>query len=573
MTNRWIQLTLGVTALVGAPLATAASVHSHVPADTVFYSGMDSDFPKARLAEAYAPAASLMDFITENTDPAEAAEEGGPGAGMLAALYSDYSASWGEDERPMARFGMAADGEYAFYTVGALPVVRITADDTDALESRIEAAHEAAGIKPAEGKIGDVEIQRYPFSVEQAGTRLDLVTAIHDGQGILTLTGTGIPDSAVATALGDSQPDKSLADSGRADQLAERHELIGGNISYLDHAAITAGLADPEANRFGRMIKPLLEAWGSADEIPFEALRKPACRKEVTALAKTAPYSVTGFNEINAKAERIQMRSLVRLTSNKVTEQLARLRGHIPTATDQRSLFEVGLGLHIQEVVPALRQLASNFTETKYECMRLRDAQKAVHSQSIGQLGMVAATLGDTRGMTASLLEFGATDNGDGDAKGGDTGTNALSDLRGVVEIATTDPGALWQLASSSLSLPADTKPPEPGGDPVALDPGMGPDLQFQAAVRQNALLVLVGDTPLPKAAGEKGLEPNGLISLREDLGRLARSMDGPATGAFGGETADDALATAKALNAYLDLGLDVTDDGIAIDTEMGPTK
>jgi hypothetical protein len=570
--ERWLRFTLGLTALAGAPLAIAAGVHSHVPADTIVYSGMSADFPKARLAEAYAPAGSLADFITETTDPATAAEEGGPGAGMLAALYSDYSASWGEDERPMARFGMAKDGEYAFYTVGAVPVVRVTADDPQALEDRLEAAHEAAGIKPAEGRIGDVEIQRYPFSVEKSDTRLDLVAAIHDGQGILTLAGTGIPDAALATALGEDKPSESLADTGRPGKLADRHGLVNGNVSYVDQAAIAAGLADPEANPFGRMIKPLLQAWGAEDEIPFDALRKPACRKEIPALAATAPYSVSGFNEINPKAERVQMRSLVRLTSSEVTEQLNRLRGHIPTATDQQALFEFGLGLHIQEVVPALRQLSANFTDTQYECTELRDAQKAVHSQSIGQLGVVAATLGDTRGFTASLLELGY-DNGDEDAA--DTGNKggALNTARGVIEIATTDPGALWQLASSSLSLPADTKTPEPGGDPVAVDPGMGLNLQFRAAVRQNALLVLVGETPLPKAAGEKSLEPNGLLSVREDLGRLARSMGDSAGNALGDENAKDALATAKALNAYLDMGLDITEDGIAIDTEMGPTK
>ncbi len=572
MIARWLK-PVALASVLAAPMAHAADVHEFVPAGTVFYNGMTEALPKTRLADAYPPSWQDLTSPTLDDDPAKLADEGGPAAGMLVALLQDYYASWAEDDHPLTRFGIAQEGEYAVYTVGALPVVRASIDDPSALQDRLAHAEQAAGIKPTQRKIHGTAVRRYGFSLSESGQDLNLIAAIHDGQAVLTLTGSAIPEDAVATALGADRPDSSLAESGRPGKLSKRHDLIDGSVAYLDHEAIVAGITDPEANRFGAMIRPLMETWYGAEQpVPFDKLRQQACHQEASEMATSWPYSVSGFSDIAPKAQQVAISNLVRVANDDVSGQLSRLRGHIPKAVDQRAILELGVGLHIQELVPALRQLAEDFKQDERQCQAMRSAQKAVHSQSIGQLSIIAQTLGDTRGISASLL---ALDQANEATEGEAQGSGAASP-RAVLEVANAKPAALWRFTKSALGLSNDVADPEPGGEPVAI-PGVGGlGLDWQVALRNNALIMLLGDTPLPKAAGEEGLEANGVLRVREDIGALAEA-DEAYSQSLGqgvpGLPSIAAPASVEAVNAYLDMGLDFTDDGIGLDMVISPAN
>ena len=561
---------LAAMTLAASPLANAADVHDYVPADTVVYNGVTEAFPKTQLSDAYP--SSWQEFTAPGADdsPDQLADEGGPGAGVLLALVHHYYASWAEDDYPLARFGAAKNSEYALYTVGALPVMRLGLDKPSAFREQLKAAEKAAGVKPTKGKIQGVSVRRYGFSVAQSDNNLDLIAAIQDGQAVLTLTGSAIPADALATALGAEAPEASLAESNRAGKLAKRHGFIEGSIAYLDHEAIVAGITNPEANRFGAMIRPLVETWyGSSNPIPFDKLRQEACHQEASEMATSWPYSASGFSDIAPKAQRVRISNVVRVANSGVTKQLARLRGHIPTATDQRALLELGIGLHVQELVPALRQLAEDFKQNKTKCETLRTAQKAVHAQSFGELSVIARTLGDTRGVTASLLGLDSPDEG---ASGEGSSGNGVNP-RGVVEIANTDPMALWRFIRGSLSLPEDVANPEPDGKPVAVSDVAGFGTQWRVALRDNALVILAGDTALPKAAGEKGLDANGILSVREDIGRLARASETYSQSLGTNVPGSGMIAMAESINAYLDMGLDFTNQGVGFDMEISPAN
>jgi len=567
MTHQWlVGLGLGLTAITAPGIAGAASVQAHIPADTVLYNGITAEFDKAGLAAAYGAAAPMSSLAEGDRDPAEATQEGGPGAGMFAALAADYNASWAEDDQPLARFGVAADGEYALYTVGALPVIRVAVEDPKAFRSRLQAAQQAAAIEPERTRSAGIRTRRYPFEMDEDEGNLELVVTVHDGHGVITLAGDGIPDDALAIALGAEEPATSLAERKRPSNLTERHEFVEGSVGYIDHEAIIAGLTNAEANRFGRMIRPLMEAWGEGDSLPFAAMRNEACHNEATEWAATWPYSSSGYTDVDADADRVQTRNLVRVHSEFVRNQLANLRGRIPTVTEAQPLMEFGLGLRIQEVIPTLRQLAERFKQVERDCGLLRKAQKAVHEQSIGQLEIVSRTLGDTRGMTATLVDVKETPGGSADSSDDSTATP-----QGVIEIATSDPAGLWRLVASGLGLGNQAPRPKPGGEPVSFEAGMGLDADWQAAIRNNSLVMLVGGAPLPDMAGETGLQPNGVLRLRENVARLAE-IAGREDGMLPDSVAEQGmLGLTESLNAYLDTRLDVTKRGIAFDVTLTP--
>lgn len=529
---------------------------AHVPAGTVFYSGYtDPSLPLAEASDMWGPLDRVGAAAGDKIDPAEAADEGGPAAGMLAGLYRSYLSSVAEDEHPLARFGVSSDNIAAAYAVGALPVLRISMADTQAFWHRIDAIEAMSRIEASSEPLSQGKQRRYPFKTGGTEGELDLVIAANNGYAIVTLAGSGFNDKAVALALGESQPEQSLRDTGRLDELAKRHGTLPTATGFIDHQALAAALTGASNDRFATMLARLLNAWGVNNAV-LTTLRNPACQQDLGAIAEQWPYTSFGITRLDTNTRELGTRTNVAIADEALRSRLDALRGHIPEPVAGRPIAGAGLGLNAETLARTVQKLARDFTGSDFQCPPLRAAQRAIGNQPLNQLGMATAMISDVRGISAAVTDLAH----------GRTGSLPFR-ADAVIEIATPKPTALWQFAQQSLGLPVD-KRPQAGGDPVRIDLPMVAGMELKVAIRDNALLVVTGDARLDGAAGESDTEPNGILQLRYDYGRMTSAIMDRIPG--NGRSLPD-RARLERIDAYYDMRIDTDDHGLRLDATVAP--
>jgi hypothetical protein len=526
----------------------------HVPADTIAFTGYtDTTLPIREISSLWGELEGLASVNAAS--PKAASDEGGPGVGLLARLYNAYMASLTEDERLLGRFGTLDGDGLGLYAVGALPVLRVSIEQPDAFWQQIDSIESEAGISANSNNRDDTRLRRYRLG-NKDDAAAQLVVATHDRDAVITFDGPGINDDALALALGERQPESSLADSGQLSAVADTHGLQAGATGFIDHERIVAGLTGASGSRFGDMLGAIASARSESGAEPSLAtIRTSACRQDARAIAAQWPHTAVGLTEIDSDQRRFQTRLAVAGSNQGVMETVQALRGHVPQATTAPAMLELGVGLNIQQLVPTLKDLAQRFTTGDYKCQVLRQAQQQISSQPIGQLGMVTAMLGDIRGVGAAIM---GVEPGSGPAP-------VTGDA--VVEIATPEPKALWQSATSTLGLTAKGEVTS-GGDPVAVSGGipLPPDVNLRVALRENTLMILTGQADPGDAAGESDLEANGLLRISYDYAALAAAAEAGGADRMGGKEAARAIKALKGFDVRYTTELDATADDLRLD-------
>ncbi|HKJ94028.1 MAG TPA: hypothetical protein VKA32_00195 [Gammaproteobacteria bacterium] len=534
-----------------------ASLLAMVPADTVFYSGYSKPFDPQPYLDAWHVAFPLGDKMNDAFDPKRATDEGGAALGVLAALERMNLKQMSEGKRTATYFGASKETVFAAYAVGALPVLRYRLADQETFWKRVDAAEKEAGVSVKPTDDGDATVRRYPFKAHTDDGNLQLVLATRDGYAIATLDGPGIDADHLEMALGNSLPKRSLADSDRLQTIAKRVGTEPWATGFIDHEAVVAGLTGDEGSDFGRMLDNITTAWG-ADKDLFASLREPACRDDARAIAALWPRTVFGITHLDEDKAEIDSRIAVESTDSDLMAEIMRLRGHIPTVSETRPPLGLGLGLNLSEVVPVMQSLLARFSKATFKCPPLVQAQQQAMKQNVAQLGMFTAMVGDVKGVGAA---FSAIKGVDDPAQISGTAT---------VEVATDKPDTLWQLMQGMLGLPAD-QAPKAGGAPVEVPGALTQGRQVRAAIRDNALVFLIGDASLTGAAGEDNVDPNGLLSFDYDLGRMASTI-AAASKAHNGPAEGEEVA--KALN-HMDLvysgRVDASKNGFHMDIRLTP--
>lgn len=531
---------------------------AHVPAEAVLFSGYTADsLPITDLTTAWG---ELSDAggSDDLPSPATAAENDGAAAGMLTGMYRAYLEDFHDGKTLLDSFGRAPGGAVGVYTVGSLPVMRVDLADKQRFWQRIDRIEADAGIKPKATDGSAARSRRYAFKTDADNTEVSLLVATHRGDAVVTVTGAAVPSDAIALALGETMPERSLADSGKLERLAKRYGTQAGATGFIDHEALIGGLTGASESRFARMLAHV-DPQGS--ETASELFTNKACREDARAIAAMWPHTVFGITEVDSDAQRVGGRLALGIDDDQVLKALTQMRGRIPEPTSKETVLDLGLGLRLQNVAMSVQQLSDRFTGADFGCPRLKRSQQRLTNQGLGRLEMVTRMVGDIRGVGLAVM---ALKPGSGMSPvGGDA----------IVEIATPDPESLWRTANSMIGLKAENQP-EPGGSAVAVS-GLGaPGVPtLRVALRDNALVVLVGDAQLDHAAGETELEANGMMRLRYSGPALGQAIQDSGVSRRAGSEAQQALASVRGTNLRYDMSLDIASNGIHFDSVIDVTS
>ena len=202
---------------------------AYVPADTLFFVG---DLEPASWKESITPLQSRFTqfFANSNTSSLheieklekeieKKPEEWNDGYRIIFGLYAEYVSLFTKGNLTPNDLGIADKLDAAFYTVGALPVLRIKLGNDVNFDKFITAAELRTKAKSETATINDLNYKKYVIS-KDAKHPLALVLAKKDGYAIFTLDfGNQIPAEDFSVALGLMKPTQNLIQANTLQNL------------------------------------------------------------------------------------------------------------------------------------------------------------------------------------------------------------------------------------------------------------------------------------------------------------------------------------------------------------------
>lgn len=538
----------------------AVGALAHVPADTPFFFGALeardwSEWLQRMPGGAFTPPPAALAELRDKLSGAGAA------GGLLYGLYSLYFDLLADPLTIPARTGVRLDDAGMLYGIGLVPVMRQGLADPAVFTAFLDEAEQRGNISHQAGEFRGVPLRRYPFGDDSA---LELVVAVRDGVVIITLDTPVEREGVLALALELERPTSSLADTGLAHEVAERHGFDLATVGFINHRALVDGLIGNEGSRLARM----LNALGANVEQQLAPLRTPGCRRDLQAIAERWPMTALGYTELKPQAGSATMEMVVVASDESQMQELLQLQGHIPPALRQGQaapLAATAFGLDVDALAPSVQSLWQRFTSADYQCEFLVAAQQELRQQNPAMLALGTAMLSGIRGVAVAVydLQVGA----DGPQ---------LDTLRAVLTLSAEDPAAVLSRVQAlnpnlaALRIPAD-------GSAVELPPlfeqqGLPPLL---AAIHGQHLVIFTGSVPdgvLPALAAEP-LSANGLWWMRLDYARLFPLLErfiasAASKGAVAAEEAalvQEQFGQLGTLNMAAEFGLDFSGKGVIL--------
>lgn len=531
---------------------------ARVPDGTLFYAGMsmpeNGTAPLQALQASYDPPAQRELARMRDT----AAKLGDAGR-LLVELYAGMTRLMSRGE-PLPGFG---NGErWAAYTVGLIPVYRVSPNEMAPLRGLLEDAENAAGVTPRSVRHDGVELRRYPFATPKGMPDLGLLVKIFDDRAVLALDIPGFRDELLPLILDRRTPERSLADSGRVRQYAEKHGVVASHMGFINHRAIADALVGAESSRAGRMLSQVPGA-----EEALAPLRTPGCRQDVPKLAGTWPRTVAGMLPASDESH-YRSRVVVEVRSQDLLASLRRLRGHIASFArrdDSGALLQFGLAPNVEAVAEVVTDMTERFTGGSYACEWLVSAQEQMRQTNTAQLGMISGMASGTKGISAAIYDVEMVPDDDASPR--------PESMDAVIALSATDAQNLVNLAGQFAPQVRELEL-EAGGEPVPVQQDVG-GIQFKAYLTQSHLALFSGERgrEAALALGEESVEANGLFRLGLDYSRFfglvadqvqALDLDGQ-----DGLSANDLQTRLKAmseLDVWITESLDIGDNGIVVD-------
>ncbi|RDX35624.1 hypothetical protein DZA50_06685 [Kangiella sp. HD9-110m-PIT-SAG07] len=552
-----------VSGLTGGSLPSENAVLEYVPADTVFFAGSVEplDFAKtlemsSKMGFDYSTmmGAGFEDLRSELGDAPDAAK-------VLVSIYGDYLKA--VKSKSVKELGLRSELNMAVYTVGALPVIRLELDGTDAFDNAIAKIETEQNVTATVNTVNGVEYREYSLNDGTDEVPMTLVIATHDNQAILTVN-TDLDDAKDLQPTLSEKPTTNILSSGVLNELASDNGYLGYSIFLLDNLAIVDGLTKPSANAFGKNLDEILAAYGAGNEM--KDIQTPACNTELTGLTQNWPVLSAGYTEFDDSNASYKM--VLKGGNAELLDTLGKMRGHISdNVSNDDYAMSFGFGLDMDQMVPVITTVWESLTKEDFMCPPLAEMQANLRQSNPMMLGMMSGMVAGIKGVGFSVVDM----NEEALANMERNPMAFMQDGQFMMTITAEKPKNLLQSLGMYAPELAQLKL-EDGGEPQALPANMG--AQAKIALRGHDLVLMMGQTDslISKVESNDSLEKNGLMTFSMDfkkyMGLLEKAMDSAAKDASGSEREmleeqKEVFSELKKADGVVKGSFDITGEGV----------
>ncbi len=561
---------------------------SYVPADTVLFFGGLKPAPFKKTLEVFSQGQQWMaDFDWSkafNEANKEKDNQLSPALKIFSGMVVEYNNALKDPDKIAASLGFSDNVSSAIYMTGAIPVLRIKLEDSNAFEAFLTRAEKLGNVSAVIDSIDNVTIRSYSLDTPDTDspTKIDLSMAVHDGYVVISLATPVDRQQSLKLAMGLQKPTLALDDTNHLQGIVSKYDFDPAYIGYISHTEIMKGLTNPEGNSFGIMLQSYIDfknqkSSNSEDNAQdLASIQTPTCRKEYMEIAQAWPRSIFGYTKIQMDQRPYEIRSeaIIESSNKPLLNSLRSLRGFIPASfknVSQETLLGFGLGLNMDAVAPFLSTTLNELSQKTFECESLKEMQQNLTgANNAGALGMATSMLAGIQGLSASIFSF------DGSLMPQEDMPD-IDMLDALISISTKNPQGLLMMAANFVPQLASIKIPEDG---TAVDfplPIPGNDAAMtKIAIKGSHIVVYKGDKAGVQA-NNLTLEPlqqNGLIGMNIDYSKYMKLFSLKSAIAESDEMTNEQksnfdvmLKSMEKIDMQMNSTIDITNDGISFES------
>jgi hypothetical protein len=506
--------------------SNVAGAIDYVPADTLMFMGdlepaswQETVSPlQARFSKLFSGSTTVstqeIDRLQKEIDAKP--EEWNDGLRLMFGLYAEYVTMLTKGTVNPKEFGLADKADAAFYTVGALPVLRLKLENEANFDKLIAAAESRTKAKSDTAKLKEFSYKRYFFNKDKHPVAFAI--GKKDGFAILTLDlGDMAPSDDLAIAFGIAKPAQSLKDSGMLDAMVKNYAFKKHSLGFINNEQLIKTLTRADSP-LAKLLDKISEGESNKNLAEY---RTPECQKDIENIATLWPKEVFGYTNMDTASNPIRFDSLFKVESKDAATMtsLQKLRGFIPDyGKDSASLFKVAIGLNVDELAPVTTELWNRASQAPFTCTALKDMQNSLKMTNPSMLAMGTAMVQGLQGVSVDLQEL--------KLKANEANMPAVEKLSFVATVSSKQPQQLWGMLSmaapelaAQVQLPADGQSVDLPVPPIVQLPG-----KVKLGLYGQHITVFSGDQGAKLAASlaKQPLAANGFYQLGLDYGLVA---------------------------------------------------
>lgn len=538
----------------------ANAMLAYIPADTPFFSGQLTPFPIKNYINSVSDSYQTYsdDMFTEFDDADDAR------AKFMLSLTKTYMESMKSGDEFVSTFGLPDEVYSYFYTLGMLPVLKLEVEKPEAVWSVLDKAEKESGFTHDKKSVKGQDYRAYHLTDAYEAVSVALLFSIADRMLTVTLDTSFNEPSTLETALGLLPVSHSLADTGILEDIIKTHGFSGEAIGYINHQELITAITTKDGNQLARQLTVFAEQKG---ENPFAMVRSEQCHTELSAIAANWPRTVFGTSNVSISKTQshIEVTSIIESKNQIMLDALSSMRGFIPDyirhAND--SVFSMGLGIELNQLVPALTSIWDEVLAPKYQCQVLQQVQEDMSGQSLAMLGMVTGMVNGVKGVAVSLFDYTFSDDQD---------NPVLNSVDALVSLSADNPSMLFNMVKPFVPELADVQLND-NGEAIDLSYLLPLSAEYaikpQMAIKGHHLVLFTGEGGEAKAneLANEALSHNGIFSLSADYGKIVAPLITLVE--MVGEPVPAELSMMKNDDIQVKMGIDVNLNGIIFDSSV----
>ncbi|HWS28190.1 MAG TPA: lipoprotein [Xanthomonadales bacterium] len=394
---------------------------AYVPADSPYVMANHTPTPKAVVQAWLAMYGDNMEEIYADmaNDPELKAIEGEFGEWVRAAMpeFGKMTSVDGIEE-----LGLKAEGRFAAYGYGLMPVYRMELSDSKNLAATIARIEERAGKKLAKRKLGETEL--WQFANDKA---IVLFGAVGNFL-VVTLAPAKADDARLSAQVGLTLPEASMASSGAFAELDKKYGYDGHVSGFIDIRALAQRLTGRNQDD-----NQVISAFGG--EVPKLS---DACASELDLMTQKFPRMVFGTTVFDDK--QMNVSSLIEVEAE-LAKSMQKIAAPIPGAGSKDAMMlRFAASVDLPETVRFLNGVADSIAAKPYQCEELKDinTSAAEMKQNLANPGMAMAG-------AVNALHFGLK------SMQMEAGSEMPSAVSAFLTLGSSSPLMLWGLAQQGV--------------------------------------------------------------------------------------------------------------------------